>query len=393
MTTAERYRAYRGAALFSMGFRPFFLFSAAWASLAVPLWVASYLGILPTGQITRDWHVHEMLFGYLSGVIAGFLLTAVPNWTGRLPVTGAPLIGLFSLWAAGRIAMLMPSVLGAAASVIDSLFLFALAAVIAREILAGRNSRNLPVCLLVSALGAANVLSRTHLPNLDLSLLGERFGIAVVAMLIALIGGRIVPSFTRNWMAKHKLSPEPAQAGRFDAIALAMTGGALLTWIAEPLSLGAGTLLIGAGVINLVRLLRWRGWKTSSEALVLILHAGYGWLAAAFTLLGLAILAPAQIPTAAGIHALTAGAFGVMTLAVMTRATLGHTGQTLTANRSTMVIYLLVNLAALARTIAPFFTDAYGPALTIAAFAWSSAFALFLVAYAPLLARPQRAAA
>ena len=157
-----------------MGFRPFFLFSAAWAALAVPLWLASYLGMLPTGQITRDWHVHEMLFGYLSGVIAGFLLTAVPNWTGRLPVTGAPLIGLFSLWAAGRIAMLMPAVLGVAASVIDSLFLFALAAVIAREILAGRNSRNLPVCLLVSALGVANVLSHTHLANLDLSLLGER---------------------------------------------------------------------------------------------------------------------------------------------------------------------------------------------------------------------------
>lgn len=393
MTTAERYRAYRGAALFSMGFRPFFLFSAAWAALAVPFWLVSYFGILPAGQITRDWHVHEMLFGYLSGVIAGFLLTAVPNWTGRLPVTGAPLIGLFSLWAAGRIAMLMPTVLGAAAAVIDSLFLFALAAVIAREILASRNSRNLPVCLLVSALGVANVLSHTHLANLHLSLLGERFGIAVVAMLIALIGGRIVPSFTRNWMAKRKLSPEPAQASRFDAIALGVTGGALFTWIAAPFWPGAGILLVGAGVINFVRLLRWRGWKTSSEALVLILHAGYGWLAAAFTLLGLAVLAPGQVPTAAGIHALTAGAFGVMTLAVMTRATLGHTGQSLTANRSTQVIYLLVNLGALARVVAPFILDAYNPVLTIAAFAWSAAFALFVIAYAPLLARSRRAAA
>ena len=150
-------------------------------------------------------------------------------------------------------------------------------------------------------------------------------------------------------MAKRKLSPEPAQASRFDAIALAMAGGALLTWIAAPLSPGAGILLLGAGVINFVRLLRWRGWKTSSEALVLILHAGYGWLATAFTLLGLAVLAPAQSSTAAGIHALTAGAFGVMTLAVMTRATLGHTGQALTANRSTKVIYLLVGSSALSR--------------------------------------------
>lgn len=393
MTTAERYRAYRGVALFSMGFRPFFLFSAAWAALALPLWIASYFAILPTGQITRDWHVHEMLFGYLSGVIAGFLLTAVPNWTGRLPVTGAPLIGLFSLWAAGRIAMLMPSALGAAASVIDSLFLFALAAVIAREILAGRNSRNLPVCLLVSALGVANVLSHTRLANLDLSLLGERIGIGVVAMLIALIGGRIVPSFTRNWMAKRKLTPEPAPAGRFDAIALAMTAIALLTWIAAPLSLGAGVLLVSAGAINFARLWRWRGWRTWAEPLVLVLHAGYAWLAAAFTLLGLAALAPTHVPSSSGIHALTAGAFGVMTLAVMTRASLGHTGQALTANPSTQAIYFLVNLGAVMRTIAPFFPDAYAPALAAAAFAWSGAFALFVVAYGPLLVRLRSASA
>jgi uncharacterized protein involved in response to NO len=388
-TSAERYRAHRGPALFSMGFRPFFLFSAAWAALAVPIWVAAYAGLLPQHTFTRDWHVHEMLFGYLSGVIAGFLLTAVPNWTGRLPVTGAPLIALFALWAAGRIAMLAAPALGPVAAGIDTLFLFALAGVIAREILAGRNIRNAPVCVLISVLGIANVLWHLGEAYYELSLLAERIGLSVVAMLISIIGGRIVPSFTRNWMAKRALKPEPAPASRFDAAALAVTAAALLAWLIAPVSLPGGALFVAAGVINFVRLARWRGWTTSAEPLVLILHAGYAWLATAFTLLGLASLAPEIVPSAAGIHALTAGAFGVMTLAVMTRASLGHTGRPLAADGATRTIYLLVNLGAATRVAAPFFPDAYALALAASAIPWSAAFALFAAAYGPFLLRPR----
>jgi uncharacterized protein involved in response to NO len=388
-TTAERYRNYRGTALFSMVFRPFFLFSA-WAALAVPLWVAAYLGWLP--HFTRDWHVHEMQFGYLSGVIAGFLLTAVPNWTGRLPVTGAPLAALFALWLAGRIAMLLSPANNAAASVIDSLFLFALAAIIAREVLAGRNIRNLPVCVLVSILGVANVLSHLGPYDAGLARLGERIGLAVVAMLVTLIGGRIVPSFTRNWMAKRKLAPEPASPGPFDIATLATTGAALLLWLIWPMAWPAGGALMLAGVLNLIRLARWRGWTTSAEALVLVLHAGYLWLGVAITLIGTSILAADIVPATAGVHALTAGAFGVMTLAVMTRASLGHTGRPLAATPAISAIYLLVNIGAAIRTAAPFFPDQYATWLAVAAAFWSGSFVLFALVYAPLLLLPRRTA-
>ncbi len=389
-TTAERYRAYRGLPLFSMGFRPFFLFAALWAAIAVPLWIAAFAGWLPITHFDRTWHAHEMLFGYLSGVIAGFLLTAVPNWTGRLPVTGAPLLALVLLWCAGRAAMLTPDF--GAAPFIDSAFLFVFAAVVAREIIAGRNVRNVPVLLLLTVLGSANVLS--HLGDFDpeVALLGERIGIAVVATLVALIGGRIVPSFTRNWMAKRQMKPEPASPSRFDVVTLAIGAAALVAWAISPTLYAAGLALTLAGVLHVARLARWQGWRTSDEPLVLVLHVGYFWLALGFLFIGLAIVAPSVVPTASGLHALTAGAFGVMTLAVMTRASLGHTGQPLTASPRISAIYILVNLGALFRVTGPFLPEHYTLLMAISAALWSGAFAWFAIVYAPLLFRPRRTA-
>lgn len=390
-TTAERYRAYRGLALFSMGFRPFFLLAAVWAALAVPLWVAAFAGWLPIEHFNRDWHAHEMVFGYLSGVIAGFLLTAVPNWTGRLPVTGAPLMGLVLLWCAGRAAMLIPGF--AAAPIVDSAFLFVFAAVVGREIIAGRNVRNAPVLVLLTVLGSANVLSHLRSVDPDLALLGERIGIAVVATLVALIGGRIVPSFTRNWMAKRKLTPEPASPSRFDAVALSVGAIGLGIWAISPELYAAGLALTLAGALHFVRLARWRGWRTTVEPLVLILHLGYFWLALGLCLKGLAILAPSVVPAASGLHAITAGAFGVMTLSVMTRASLGHTGQPLAATPHISAIYVLVNLGALVRVAAPFLAEHYTLLVALSAVLWSGAFAWFAIVYAPLLLRPRQASA
>ena len=384
-TTAERYRAYRGHPLFSMGFRPFFLLAALWAAFAVPIWIGANAGWLPTQHFTRDWHAHEMLFGYLSGVIAGFLLTAVPNWTGRLPVTGGPLVALVLLWCAGRAAMLIPSF--AAAPFIDSAFIFVFAMVVGREIIAGRNAKNLPVLILLTVLGSANVLSHLHTFEPELALLGERIGIAVVAMLVSLIGGRIVPSFTRNWMAKQKLKPEPAPAGWFDTVVLATSALALGLWAAAPHFFATGFALALAGALHWVRLARWRGWRTSAEPLVLILHLGYAWLAFGLTLMGLAIISVGVVPAASGLHALTAGAFGVMTLAVMTRASLGHVGQPLTATPRISAIYVLVNLGALVRVISPLAPEMYTPLLIVSALLWGGAFALFAIVYAPLLLR------
>eukprot|EP01030_Chromulinospumella_sphaerica_P027814 gene27814-28104_t len=156
MSTAAARRAYHGLPLLSFGFRPFFLLGAIWAAIAVPLWVWSLLGG-PAAAAHRDWHVHEMLFGFLAAIVAGFLTTAVPNWTGRMPVIGAPLGGLVLMWFAGRVAMLFQALIGPAAALIDSIFLLVFAAVLFREVLTGRNWRNLPVCGLVAVLALANI--------------------------------------------------------------------------------------------------------------------------------------------------------------------------------------------------------------------------------------------
>lgn len=389
-STAQRMRRYQGPALFSFGFRPFFLSASVWAALVVPIWTLAYMGLLPIASVGRDWHVHEMLFGYLGGVIAGFLLTAVPNWTGRLPVVGASLAVLFTFWVSGRVAMLFADSLGPWAGVINSIFLIALALVIWREVLAGRNVRNLPVCVLVTLFAAANVAFHLRVPAPEATWIGERIALAVAALLIALIGGRIVPSFTRNWMAKRAEKPEPAPQDRFDLAVLGLTGASLLLWLVAPTTPAAGVLLIAAGVGLMMRLARWRGWRTGAEALVSILHIGYLWLAVAVALLGSSALAPQHIPSSAGIHALAAGAIGVMTLAVMTRATRGHTGQELTAPWGTQLIYALVNLGALARVSSALLPSLHPWMLAASAVLWSASFALFVVIYAPLLTTRQR---
>ncbi|MFC3070234.1 NnrS family protein [Phenylobacterium soli] len=386
MSTAARRRAYSGPALFSFGFRPFFLFGAAWAALVVPLWLAVFMHGGPP-EISRDWHIHEMLFGYLAAVIAGFLTTAVPNWTGRMPVIGAPLGVLVALWVAGRLAMLFPSPVSYA---IDSLFLIAFAAVVWREVLAGRNWRNLPVCILVSLFALANVAF--HFGPAGSLAIGVRVGLAAVAVLIALIGGRITPSFTRNWLNARGETRLPATAGRFDQVALGVTGVAAAAWAIFPDLSISGAALALAGLANLARLARWRGWLAWKEPLVTVLHLGYGWLGAGLLLLGLSALT-GEVPRTAGVHALTAGAVGVMTLAVMTRASRGHTGRPLTADRATQAIFLLVNLAAVSRVAAPFLPTMQVGLLSLSAALWTLAFASFAGAYGKMLLTPRPARA
>lgn len=389
-STAAARRAYDGPALFSFGFRPFFLFGAIWSAAVVPLWLFSYFHG-GSAALTREWHIHEMIFGFLGAVIAGFLTTAVPNWTGRMPVIGAPLGGLVGLWVLGRVAMLFQDVLGPLAAVADCLFLLAFAAVVWREVLAGRNWRNLPICGLVTLFALANVAY--HLPRSMVDDAGVRLALGAASLLLALIGGRIVPSFTRNWMKARAMAPEPAPFGPVDRAALGLTACGAALWVVLPQHLVTGAVLALAGVVHLVRLVRWQGWRAAAEPLVWILHLGYGWLAAGLTLLGASALDPAVIPRSAGVHALTAGAVGVMTLAVMTRATRGHTGRPLAADGSTLAIYLAINGAAILRVCAPF-TGAVQPLwLSASGIVWSLAFAAFAVMYGPMLTLPRPRAA
>lgn len=385
MSTAQRRRDYKGPPLFSYGFRPFFLSGAIWAAAAVPLWVWTVLG--GPLSLDRNWHVHEMLFGVIGAVTAGFLTTAVPNWTGRMPVIGAPLAGLWLLWVAGRVAMLLP---GAAPwnAVIDSAFLVVFAGVIAREVLSGRNWRNIPICLLTSLLALANIAFHLDAAY-NLGGAGERLAIGAIAVMLALIGGRITPSFTRNWLKAHRVDADPAAFGLVDRCALVLTALAMLLWIVSPYLPATGVLLVLAGLCHLARVLRWRGWAARGEPLVGILHIGYGWLAPGLALLGVSILAP-EFPRSSGLHALTAGAMGVMILAVMTRATRGHTGRALEADKATVAIYAAVNLATIIRVAAPLTPAAQSLLLGLGALLWALAFGGYAIAYGPMLTGRRR---
>lgn len=386
----ERRLKYNGPALFSYGFRPFFLGGAAWSAACVALWVPQFMGgfLLPTAYAPLDWHIHEMLYGYVAAVVAGFMLTAIPNWTGRLPINGTPLAALAALWLAGRLAILFSTYLGiAAAAVIDVAFLATLAMVAAREIIAGSNWRNLRVLALIGVFIAGNVVFHAEVYFFGSADYGIRIGIAAIVLLISLVGGRIVPSFTRNWLARRGDGRLPVPFARFDVASIAVSLVALALWVGLPASVITGVLLIAASLMQITRLGRWAGDRTTSDRLVLVLHIGYAFVPIGFALLGASILGPSVIPPSVAIHAWTAGAIGLMTLAVMTRASLGHTGQALSAGRGTQGIYLLALCAALLRMIAGFVG---AMVLTeMAAVAWIGAFGGFVLLYGPLLAQRQ----
>jgi uncharacterized protein involved in response to NO len=371
--------------ILSYGFRPFFFLAAVHAGIAIPLWLVAFSSgfALPGAFEPLHWHAHEMLFGFLAAVMTGFLLTAIPNWTGRLPLSGGPLAMLVGLWIAGRLGVpLIPHAVAAMA--IDLSFPLALAFVVAREVIAGRNWRNAPVAGMVALMALANAVD--HLDGMGVVPhdLGQRLALAVAAMMLALIGGRIVPSFTRNWFAKQKAAALPAPFGRLDRAALLVTGPALVTWVALPDAAASGAMLVAAAALLARRLARWRGARTVREPILFVLHVGYGWLAAAMLLLGLSSLTTA-VPPSAAVHALTTGAIGTMTLAVMTRASLGHTGRPIVADRAIVGIYVLVSLGALLRVTAPFAGHLYLPLLAAGGASWSGAFVLFAIRYAPLL--------
>ena len=390
-------RSPAGPAFLSAGFRPFFLLAALWSAIAVPLWLAAYAhGYAVGGALPAIvWHGHEMVYGYGAAAVAGFLLTAIPNWTGRLPLRGAALGVLAALWLAGRAAVLASGAIGAPlAALVDLSFPAALAAAVARELIAGRNWRNLPMLAGLALLFAGNAL--VHLQAMDLAstaALGNRVGIGALLALISLVGGRIVPSFTRNWLAakaRGEGAPPPSipQAGRFDLACLALTLAGIVAWVAAPDAVSSGYLEMLAGLAAGARLARWRGLAALREPLLLVLHAGYAWLALGLAGLGLNTLFDLA-PRGAPLHALTAGAVGTMTLAVMTRASLGHAGRPLAAGRGTTAIYLLVTLAAALRVAAPLSAGSSLLVTSLAGLAWSSAFALFVLFYGPLLVGKQ----
>ena len=390
MAPIPRLKPYAGPALLSYGFRPFFLLGSIWAGLEVLAWLPMFYGELSvaTAFSPRDWHVHELLFGYVPAVVAGFLLTAIPNWTGRLPLQGAPLLGLVVAWLTGRAAVMLSADIGwAAAAVLDCAFLALMVAAVAREIIAGKNWRNLPIVAVLGLLAGGNLAFHLEAHVEGTALTATRVGIAAIIIMITVVGGRIVPSFTRNWLLRRPPGRLPAPFGRFDSVCVVLGGASLALWVADPADTATGAVLIAAAILNTVRLARWAGERTAADRLVLILHAGYAFVPLGFLLAGLAafdVTAPS-----AGIHAWTMGAIGIMTLAGMSRASLGHTGRALVATPALEMIYALAVVAAVARVCATLHPEWNGVLLHLAAFTWAAAFLGFAGLYAPLLCRPK----
>jgi len=377
---------------FAHGFRPFFLAAALAAPAALLLWLAVLAGavVLPTAFDAVTWHAHEMLFGFVFAAVTGFLLTAVPSWTGRPPLHGLPLALLALLWLLGRLGVACSAFIGpAAAAALDLALPVALLAVIAREIVASRNWRNLPITVGLAVLAAANGLFHAEALGWgDTAAAGWRLAIAMVTLMIGLIGGRIVPNFTRNWLAKRGETALPAPFSTVDGAAMAVTLLWAVLWTTLPDHLATAGAALAAGLLQGVRLARWRGWRTAAEPLLWVLHLGYLWVPVGLLLVGAAGLWPA-IPASAAIHALTAGAMATMILAVTTRATLGHTGRPLTAGPATAALYLMVLAVAPLRIAAPLAPDLYWPLLVVSGLLWTAAFALFLAVYGPMVFRPR----
>ena len=382
-------------ALLSYGFRPFFLGAALWACIAMVLWIGLLSGFcnFAIGYGAIAWHAHEFLFGYIAAVMTGFLLTAIPNWTGRFPLQGMPLFALFLLWLAGRVAMLTTDWIGTgAAAIIDCAYLITLTAVISREIVAGSNWRNLRVAVLVALTAIANIVFQAEVlvyagPNY-----GLRLAVAAIVALIMVVGGRVTPSFTSNWLTRQGSQIRPAPLGRFDIGSIAIGGIALIAWVAAPDWYGTAVLLLVMAIAQAARLSRWTGARTLREPILFVLHLGYAFVPLGAFMLSISILWPRIVPASGALHAWTTGAMGLMTLAIMTRATLGHTCRDVFSTPTTVAIYGAMLVAALARIAAPLLPAFYYQTLLTAGVAWFLAFALFVLTYGPMLTRAKQTA-
>ncbi len=391
MSPIPRLRDYRGPTLLSYGFRPFFLLGAIYAGLTILAWLPLFNGelVLSTAFGPIDWHVHEMLYGYLPAVVTGFLLTAIPNWTGRLPIQGMPLLTLVAVWLAGRVAVTFSAEIGwLLAAIIDVSFLILVIAATAREIVAGKNWRNLRVIAMVTLLLAGNVAFHLEAHFNGSAEYGARIGIAAIVLLLAVIGGRIIPSFTRNWLARENPGRLPAPFARFDVAVIGLSAATLALWIAQPVGKITAAALMATGALHIVRLARWAGDRTWRDRLVLILHVGYAFVPFGFLLAGAAAID--LVPADTGTHAWTVGAAGTLTLAVMTRASLGHTGYALNASAVTQAIYAAVVIASFARICSSLEPAWSQSLLHIAALAWVAAYFGFAASYGPLLIGAQR---
>ncbi|MEN8181832.1 MAG: NnrS family protein [Myxococcota bacterium] len=379
----------------SRGFRPFFLLAAAQAVLAIGLWLAMLQGLAPPPAWSTPfgWHAHEMLFGFAGAAIAGFLLTSVPVWTGRPAIAGGRLAALTLLWLAGRLAgffaACLPSLWIAAA--LDASFLALLALAIGPSIYGSRSRRNYAFPLLVGLLATADLL--THLGATSAwpgaSGAGSRLGVGVVVLLVATLGGRLVPLFTEAALKRAGTPRRISHLAWADAAAGPVLGGFVLADTVWPDGAASGALAGAAAVTLALRMKGWGLWHARRDPLLWSMHLAYLFLPTGLAALGVSVFST-SLTRSTGLHALTVGAIGGMILAIMTRVALGHTGRPLRAPPGIPAAYALVLAAGLTRTAAPLLLPAWTGGLLVASgLLWMAGFAIFLAVYAPILLAPR----
>jgi len=378
----------------SYAFRPFFLLNGIFAVVAMGIWVSALHGAGPATlpvNITY-WHGHEMLVGFVMAAIAGFILTAVATWTGRPALQGGPLALLVLAWLAGRLAMGMGGVLPSTwVAVLDMLFPVLLIVFVAREVFGGGSKRNYPIVFITVLLALFNFLYHASgLGLVPLAIDADRIAlylmIHLALLLITVIAGRIVPSFTANWMRDQGQERLPQTSVLLDRLSILLTVSTGLFASIAPVSLATGYLAFAAALVHGLRLSRWRSLATTSEPLLFVLHAGYFWLPLGYALLGCSIFGW-LFPATAALHALTMGATGFMVLAVTTRVALAHTGRKLHVARLTVCAYWILFIAVVLRVLSPFAGN-YLMVVDLAAIGWMLAFGIFTWVYWPVLTGP-----
>lgn len=386
--------------MLAMGFRPFFLLAGLHAAFSLALW-ALWLGVHQLGGMVDavtiapppfQWHAHEMLFGFSTAAVAGFLLTAVPNWTGTRPVQGWRLGLLVAAWLAGRAVVWLSAALPAPLVLaVDAAFLPLLALMQGPAIVRAGKPRNLVFVVLIALLATANVLS--HLGMMEVldggPQAGQKLAIGVLVVMMTVVGGRVSPAFTGNWLRARGIDPGTTPGWLNAAAIVSAVAWLAAEALAAPDAVRGGIAAIAA-VATLARLATWKGWLARREPLLWILHLGALWLGIGFALSAATLLGVSAVPGNSALHAFTAGAAGSLILGVMSRATLGHTGRALTCDRPLTAAYVLVTVAAALRVFGPIAApQLYLEAVTLGGLAWVAGYGLFILRFAPILMAPR----
>ncbi|MDP7591561.1 MAG: NnrS family protein [Litorilituus sp.] len=373
-----------------LGFRPFFLSGAIFSVIAIILWLLMYKGAVNLSPLGGGywWHIHEMVFGFGCAIIAGFLLTAVQNWTGVRGAQGNTLLVLFLLWFTGRIVVLFPSLLGETlTTIVDISFLPAVAYVLGKPIVAIKQYRNLffvPLLLLFTIINLEMHLA-IYSPNTFSTNFAGYASVMLVTFLMSVMAGRVTPMFTANGTKTPKATPLPW----LDKVTNGSLAIAMFTLILQPVigfsATFFGVLLIIAGMFQTMRWLRWRPWITLGVPLLWSIHASIKFIAFGLVVLGVSYLIP-ELPSNHIWHLLTIGGMGGLILSMISRVSLGHTGRPLSPPKAMTFAYILMTLAALVRTFGPWgLPDKTLVFIDISGTFWLLAFGIFVLTYAPML--------